>query len=70
MPAVLPITKLSVIVAKALLARQMPPATVSESVVEAPVHNELAPVITPATAEGLIVTTCVVLAVPQLLLIE
>ena len=51
-----------------LLLLQIPPLMVGASVVVAPGHTVVVPVITPAVGAGLTVTVAVVNAVPQLVI--
>ena len=67
LPAVTPVrVPLALIEAMAALAVvQVPPATVSVSVVEAPAHTVVVPKIVPALGAGLTFTVAVATAVPQ-----
>ena len=68
-PAVTPVTTPEPLMeaTEALLLLQVPPDVAFESVVVPPTHTVLVPVIVPADGEGLTVTDCVAVAVPQLL---
>ena len=67
-PADIPINKpvLVTVATAALLLLHTPPETDSVSALVAPTHIVVVPVIAPALADGLTVSTCVAATVPQL----
>ena len=68
-PVALPLTTPAVVTLATalLLLLQVPPLTVEVSVLVAPVHNAVVPLIVPADAPGLTAIVAVAVAVPQLL---
>ena len=66
-PAKTPVTTPLETVAFALAVLHVPPLAASLRVILAPTQTLVAPVIVPATGNGLTVITCVATAVPQLL---
>ena len=65
MPADTPVITLSAVVANPIRLLHTPPAIDALSVVDAPTHKVVAPVIVPATGSGDIVITDLAVSVPQ-----